>query len=275
MSFEKGADDATHFDGQSQLWLMVNENQRDLWDRIERFQVDDPSKVAFPFVVRLARENGWSREFAQRVFEEYKRFAFLCLVAGHHCTPSDEVDQAWHLHLTYTRSYWEEFCGRILPKPLHHDPTKGGEDESDKFEDWYARTKESYRAYFGHDAPEDIWPPAAVRFSQDARFVRVDAARHWILSKRKPRLLGWTAGLVAMGLLGVGCAQDESQYMSIFSVVLLILGFMVLIGVLVKYGGKGNGSGGGCSSGASCGSSCGSGCGSGCGGGCGGGGCGS
>ena len=37
---------------------------------------------------------------------------------GRHIGPSDEVDQAWHLHLVYTRSYWGEFCPNVLGKPL-------------------------------------------------------------------------------------------------------------------------------------------------------------
>ena len=60
--------------------------------------------------MRLASENGWSREYAVRVMQEYRRFAFLAVAAGHPVSPSDAVDQAWHLHLVYTRSYWDEFC---------------------------------------------------------------------------------------------------------------------------------------------------------------------
>ncbi|MEK6230809.1 MAG: hypothetical protein N2A42_03075 [Luteolibacter sp.] len=33
---------------------------------------------------------------------EYKRFVALAMLAGHPVTPSEEVDQAWHLHLVYT-----------------------------------------------------------------------------------------------------------------------------------------------------------------------------
>ena len=83
----------------------MNTNQTELWQRLEQFQLDE-AQVAFPFTARLARENGWSRALAQRVALEYKRFAFLCVAAGHPCTPSEQVDQAWHLHLIYTRSYW-------------------------------------------------------------------------------------------------------------------------------------------------------------------------
>ncbi|MEZ6192343.1 MAG: hypothetical protein R3C45_13785 [Phycisphaerales bacterium] len=48
---------------------------------------------------------------------EYRRFCYLAIAAGHTVTPSDEVDQAWHLHLLYTRDYWEDFCPNVLGTP--------------------------------------------------------------------------------------------------------------------------------------------------------------
>jgi hypothetical protein len=48
----------------------------------------------------LARDNGWPREFTRRVVEEYKRFMFLTTVADHVVSPSEAVDQAWHLPRT-------------------------------------------------------------------------------------------------------------------------------------------------------------------------------
>src|SRR5581483_11477810 len=79
----------------------------DLWARLQGFEIDEPA-AALDFTGRLARENRWSRDFARRVVEEYKRFAFLAMAAGHPVSPSDQVDQAWHLHLIYTQSYWDE-----------------------------------------------------------------------------------------------------------------------------------------------------------------------
>ncbi len=69
-----------------------------------------PATATFSFDQRLARENRWPLKFAARVVGEYKRFCFLAVTAGHDVTPSDAVDQAWHLHLTYSRDYWQRFC---------------------------------------------------------------------------------------------------------------------------------------------------------------------
>jgi hypothetical protein len=125
--------------------------------RIQAFSPDEPG-VAFPFSARLAQENGWTREYALAVTREYLRFVYLAMTAGHPVTPSLAVDEAWHLHLTYTRSYWEEMCGRVLGRPLHHDPTRGGTAEEAKFASWYARTLATYHAAFGEEPPAEIWP---------------------------------------------------------------------------------------------------------------------
>src|SRR5580698_4696137 len=102
----------------------MDSSHADLRARVEAFQLDDP-KAALPFSQRLARENGWTQAFAVRVVREYRRFAFLAIAAGHPVTPSEAVDQAWHLHLCYTESYWNHFCRETLGQPLHHGPTKG------------------------------------------------------------------------------------------------------------------------------------------------------
>ena len=64
-----------------------------LWPSLQEFRVDE-SSTPLSFVKRLARENRWPVKYAERVFNEYKRFVFLAVAAGHRVTPSDEVDQA-------------------------------------------------------------------------------------------------------------------------------------------------------------------------------------
>ncbi len=128
-----------------------------VWERVEAFELDEP-EARQPFSARLAEENGWTREHARRVVAEYKRFAFLSVASGHPVTPSEAIDEAWHLHLIYTRSYWKEFCPRVLGKALHHEPSRGNEEDERKYAGWYAQTWESYREFFGVEPPADIWP---------------------------------------------------------------------------------------------------------------------
>ena len=156
--------------------------QSELLNRIEAFSFDLP-ETKFTFAQRLARENGWSAGMARRVLREYRRFVFLAVEAGHAVCPSEAVDQAWHQHLTFTQNYWEDFCGQVLGKPLHHGPTRGGRREEVKHHEMYERTLESYRQFFGHDAPPDLWPPAAARFAEGGDYVRVNRKKVWVLPK--------------------------------------------------------------------------------------------
>lgn len=171
----------------------------ELWRRVSAFPFDNPNAIS-QFSARLARENRWSRKFARRVLEEYRRFAFLSVAAGHPVSPSEDVDQAWHLHLIYTRSYWDEFCGKVLGRPLHHLPSQGGDAEQAKLSDWYARTLASYERLFGEKPPADIWPSSADRKRQQTRLIHVDAKRFWIIPK-----VSWRPSTAAMTVALFAC----------------------------------------------------------------------
>lgn len=154
---------------------------KQLWDKLERFGFDS-ERTQLTFAKRLARENGWSHYYTGRVIEEYKKFIFLCCVSPTPVTPSDTVDQAWHLHLTYTRSYWEDLCENTLGRKIHHNPTKGGTSEQQKFEGCYTSVKELYIQKFSHQPPGDIWQDNKERFSE-INFQRVNLNRYWLIPK--------------------------------------------------------------------------------------------
>lgn len=153
-----------------------------LWRRLQALSLNDHDAV-FPFSARLARDNGWSTAYAQRVVEEYRRFAYLAIAAGHEVTPSDEVDQAWHLHLTYTRHYWGPFR-EALGADLHHGPTKGGTQENHRYRENYENTIQSYERQFGETPPVDIWPPAERRFGAAPMMRRVCLDDYVMIPKR-------------------------------------------------------------------------------------------
>jgi hypothetical protein len=261
-------------------FIAMNATNDPLWLKLKAFAFDHHD--ALTFTQRLARENTWSPEFARRVVNEYRRFLFLTQRAGHPITPSDEIDQAWHLHLVYTRSYWEDLCCGILKHSLHHGPTRGGAAEDDRFERQYAQTKSSYTRWFGHAPPADIWPSSAARFSPGLRFARVNTAAYWMLPKQ--RVSRWVAAclVTALSLMTLAACASKLSDVSFgdvfpFVVVLLVIGFAIRA---ARRGGGSKG-GGGCSTGCGGGSSCSShhdsssgGDSSGCSSGCGGGGCG-
>ena len=193
----------------------MNEAQQNLYRRVSEFSFDEGDEE-LPFARRLARENGWTSTYAGRALEEYKRFMLLAVVAEHPVTPSDQVDQVWHLHLTYTRSYWDRWCHGVLKTPVHHGPTKGGGDEGRKFERWYENTRDSYRRVFAQSPPADIWPEPSIRFGIDLHHQRINTRSHWVIPKPWRRARGQSfASVVVPTLAGVGglslFAQGEQQ----------------------------------------------------------------
>jgi hypothetical protein len=158
-----------------------------IWVALSRHVIGPPD-AALPFAKRLARENGWSAAMAERVLAEYRCFCFLAATAGHKVTPSDPVDQAWHLHLTYSRDYWERFCP-LLGRPLHHEPTAGGGDQKQLHFEQYAKTLKSYERTFGRSPPADLWPSAARTLSDGARARRVRPRDGFVLDRPSAALL--------------------------------------------------------------------------------------
>lgn len=166
-----------------------------LWQKLEQFPFDEG------FETRLARENGWGVFFTRQVLVEYRRFLYLTQRAGHAVTPSKRVDEAWHLHLLYTRSYWEGLCGETLGQPLHHAPGTGKPGDETHFAAQYSRTKESYRRLFGTEPPQSVWGEP-------------------IPGKRRERVLGWLA--TALGAVGLtGASAGATGWVVVGTVLLL------------------------------------------------------
>ncbi len=233
----------------------------DLLARIEALSIDPPG-AALSFAARLGRENGWTPRYAARVVGEYRRFLFLAATATDPVTPSDAVDQAWHLHLTYTRSYWDDLCGGVLGRALHHGPTAGGQAEATRYREQYAATLDRYRRAFGEVPPSDIWPAVEQRFGGD--FVRVDRRRSWLVPHRVAALTTLPVAGIALTAAG-GVKSGWSGWLGVLLIVALIAMLVASAGRRHKDRKRDRGDADGCGGGA--GSDGGSdGCGGGCGG---------
>lgn len=251
----------------------MNKDEKLLWEKIAHFKFDEEN-IDFKFSHRLARENNWSVKYAEEAIEEYRKFIFLCCITKTGVTPSDQVDQVWHLHLTYTKSYWIDFCQKTLEKEIHHNPTKGGAQENKKFDNFYTRTKEEYRRLFNHEPPISIWPDNNNRFS-DINFKRINIDKNWVIKKPTFKQKNGIKTILTLivSALFIQASFIESK---LLIPIIFIAIFVIILYIQNKDGNdKNNGQGcsggtgscsGGCSNHGSD-SGCGSGC-SGCGGGC-------
>ncbi|MEM1379453.1 MAG: hypothetical protein AAGH41_02390 [Pseudomonadota bacterium] len=173
----------------------------ELWRRVRDTPIDD-AEASFSLTMRLCRENNWSAAFAIRVVAEYRKFCFLAVTQGREVTPSDEVDQAWHLHLLYTRHYWGPWTEALGTK-LHHGPTKGGPAEGSRYRNNYAETLALYEDVFGYAPPSDLWPPSEERFGRAPHFRRIDTSRVVIVDRGFAIMSGIAASIFgAAGVLG-------------------------------------------------------------------------
>lgn len=241
---------------------------------LSHMQIEEPG-TGRRFEAVLAERQGWTLEFAERVADEYCGFLYLAATAGFEVTPSNAVDQAWHLHLEWPH-YREILCDRIIGRPLEHRPGTGEPEDEARYQVQYQETLALYEQVFGKPPPEDVWPrPEAV--AEDERYSEHELKTPAELCRRAA-FVSLAGVLPALALVGTRAAL----VFAFFAVFLFGAGF-ALSRPAEAWAGNGRKSGGSCGgggcggdgsgsrgddSGASCGgASCG-------GGSCGGGGCG-
>lgn len=161
----------------------------ELWTRLEAYEFD-VSDASMPFSARLARDHLWTTSYALEVIEEYRKFMYLCATSSNIVTPSEDVDLAWHLHMVYTRSYWDDFCGKVLQKKIHHGPTPGSEKILD-YVSAYKRTLDLYEKEFGRVVNKDIWPGYKKRFGykKGASYVTISTKDVYFAPKNARRYM--------------------------------------------------------------------------------------
>jgi hypothetical protein len=223
-----------------------------LYVRLQSFAFDK-SGAALPFSARLARNCMWTPEYAYRVCEEYLRFIYLVCTTDQTLTPSNDVDEAWHLHLSYTESYWNDLCADTLGRALHHTPTEGGEEQQLYYRDCYIQTLRLYETVFDERPPPDIWPDVDARFRNADAMRIVDTSRYWLIPKIPAwvyRVVGMISGviLVAAGGSGVGAEIHTSVPPTLFTIGAGGLAWSVFTSqnFLITFGTDGSVSGGGC-----------------------------
>ena len=122
--------------------------------------------LTFPkkFVENLMDEHLIDINTANRWVLEYRKYLVMSYLTNKIISPSEQVDQVWHFHQTYTQHYratWQA----LLEKEFKHIPSNGSKTDSDKYEGIYGDTLGFYEAIFLSDPPDDVWEPIALRFN--------------------------------------------------------------------------------------------------------------
>lgn len=183
---------------------------QNLWRAIQAHQFDAPG-ADLPFSRKLAVAEKWSDEFTLGAIEEYRRFLFLSQLADKPVTPSDVVDKVWHMHMTYTRDYWDVLCKTVLGKPLHHEPGMQSADSA-RFAEQFSYTKALYHATLGSPAPDAYWGPPPPPRASKFRIV--------------------IATLVAAGVAWAGIVTGDSVYIAM-SLIFAFCAWFYISGVLI------------------------------------------
>lgn len=126
---------------------------KELWDKVEAFQLDKWTDE-YGFVLRLAKENLWTKNFTALAILEYKKFMYLAATSNQMVSPSEIVDIVWHQHLIFTQSY-NEFC-KLLGKDIQHIPSTHNRSDYEKFRQAKELTTKLYNETFG-EQPASIW----------------------------------------------------------------------------------------------------------------------
>lgn len=218
-------------------------SNQELYAKIMSLEIDEEN-IDFTFSDRLSRENKWKKSYSRRCVDEYKRFIYLSSISNNCLTPSDQVDQVWHLHLTYTKFYWINLCRNILNTELHHGPTKGGEIEIKKYKEQYQDTLNIYKKEFNELPPNDIWPGLEKRFKNADKFIRLNSTEYTIFKEKYKTILFFLFLPIA-----VYASENNAEENDFWFYVKVILGIYVVFKI-VKWINKNSGSGSG---GAGCG----------------------
>lgn len=127
-----------------------------LWELIEKYPL--------PFGPEyLNYKLKWDFDYGALALREYKKFAFLALLSNTEVTPSEPIDEVWHLHILHTVDYavFARKCGRFL----HHSP--GMPSGRPQFNRQYIHTHALYEKVFAAAPPASIWPIHRPRIEEE------------------------------------------------------------------------------------------------------------
>lgn len=106
------------------------------------FQFDD-------LIDRMEDKFDWDRKRALEVFEDLKRFLFLCGASTDGpFAPSVPIDEMWHNFILFTEDYYN-FCQSFFKRFIHHRPRRRNDPKPRGNRNIILGTLEVARAVFG------------------------------------------------------------------------------------------------------------------------------
>ncbi|MGH1416573.1 MAG: hypothetical protein ACRBB0_23995 [Pelagimonas sp.] len=169
----------------------------DLWSRISEYQFS-PAGPCDSFEAHLCNVLDYEPDDISQMLFEYRRFAYLHLIAPRDVLPSSFVDEVWLQHSLMDHNEWNQICIDAIGQKLHYSLHENPTSESMK----YQKTLELYQREFGQNPPDRIW----------------------FLVERGPPFL-----LAACVCFGLTCVAVVSQNYWLFGVSFLAM--VVIIGV--------------------------------------------
>ncbi len=98
-------------------------------------------------VKRISKEVNCTYQEASEIFEDTKRFLYLCGVYGGGFAPALKIDDGWHAFILHTKDYLD-FCINFFERFIHHYPNGDNYDKEKGLKE-IEHTLEVARLVFG------------------------------------------------------------------------------------------------------------------------------
>ena len=98
-------------------------------------------------VRRISKDTECEYSKAFEIFQDTKRFLFLCGVHGGGLAPSVNIDEGWHSFILFTKDYFD-FCLNFFGDFIHHYPNPENFDRAKGLQQVH-RTLELAKSEFG------------------------------------------------------------------------------------------------------------------------------
>ncbi|TAF32145.1 MAG: hypothetical protein EAZ57_09905 [Cytophagales bacterium] len=180
------------------------------------------------FADRLCKEQNWTADFTNLCLQEYLKFMCLASIKPS-AVPSKAIDEVWHLHLIYTKSYWADFLPNYTGKTIHHEPEEPNQTPKTGGRNAYQETLDSYQALFGA-YPKAIWhykKPIATKDTSapvpQKSFIRQIAQRFWIVSV-----------ISLLALMNIQASESDVWFIIIFALLVIFVPILFTIFAMKK-----------------------------------------